>query len=1037
MPDILNKLRFIGRGMRAAAARPNAHQFSTYIPVASGDPERIVKAYSTPESPLSFIGDINKKTRSGDAPIIKTRHGSLAIQPEGGKFIDPDGPAYIDAENLDSRGKKGGQGAQAYQAALSVIRGMPTSNKTFALSDINRVRKPMHVMSSGLRHGDLDHVLFSDEFLPHHWLGPAGYDHGSSLTGDESQLFEMFNPDAVGGPKPMMHNFARLHPDEQIGVLAMIERSNLDKSLHRQTSLPLDRISGVRDMTSLDSYLSPGEMEQMASVAGHGDSSIRRGLFTNRLADMYEEGATNPEEALDGPWMPLKKTQGMFYAGGGKITAAMAEILRKQAQRPPSHSFMPRGALGHEPTLLVPHYPDSVLSSLRGPDVGRASDFYKQLAGKGSPKQLDMYFGHMKDRPEKVTKAEFASTAKKRQLNAEPAKMAAANDMRGLDLAMDTIYEDREKQDQIINTLKPEFGDNVITYFNNRDSLTGEQIDDIEEAIQDTHVFDDLLNGINRDLRDMAVEEPHNGGTQYADYQRLGDRDNHDYFESVLSDPSVDWVHTRQINPASDWDSHFSNPSQLGHVRGSTNNKGRVLIEELQSDPVETFAKDPRLADIHPTLAKYALERAARSNAKSIMFPSAEAIGSVRDAKSQNFYDDIYDTQLNKKFFGPLHEAGVPIKQPYQIFNPGTDHPELYENYPTTSIDLTDGVRDFIFNGGLKFKDGGVVSDAFEGYRDAGHEYGRDMRDMFAEERLPEFRPGGPNFRAMPDSLAYRAAAGITPWVADPLNMLPFHHAGKAYQMSKPYLKKLAAMAIAAGVPFASTFDDDPMAGSVMRGYQRGGRVQNQAFDLTPLDVIEKHYNLPVGLLSAMEKKESNGNFQAVSPKGAQGRFQLMPAISKSAGIDPLDPEASAWHAGESMSGYLKQFRNDLVKSLAAWNWGQGNMSKMGMDKMPPETRNFIDTIVPQVQMPNAAQQVQQAPGGPQPSAPMPMGPAATAPEQSGLDQLAQADLSSQSGETDPLSNDDNPWLQQMVMDIVLRADPTELAASSDLLESV
>ena len=95
--------------------------------------------------------------------------------------------------------------------------------------------------------------------------------------------------------------------------------------------------------------------------------------------------------------------------------------------------------------------------------------------------------------------------------------------------------------------------------------------------------------------------------------------------------------------------------------------------------------------------------------------------------------------------------------------------------------------------------------------------------------------------------------------------------------------------------------------------------------------------------------QESRYNPSAVSPRGAQGVMQLMPATAKDLGVDnPMD-------ASQNVNGgvrYLRQladrYGGDQTKIAAAYNWGMGNVDKKGLDKMPAETRNYVDKVAAQ-----------------------------------------------------------------------------------------
>lgn len=99
----------------------------------------------------------------------------------------------------------------------------------------------------------------------------------------------------------------------------------------------------------------------------------------------------------------------------------------------------------------------------------------------------------------------------------------------------------------------------------------------------------------------------------------------------------------------------------------------------------------------------------------------------------------------------------------------------------------------------------------------------------------------------------------------------------------------------------------------------------------------EKKYILPAGLLRRMAYQESRFNKDAVSPVGAIGLMQFMPATAKDFGIDPHDPIASINAAGEYMS-QLYRATGTWTNALAAYNWGLGNLRKKGFANAPAET---------------------------------------------------------------------------------------------------
>lgn len=116
------------------------------------------------------------------------------------------------------------------------------------------------------------------------------------------------------------------------------------------------------------------------------------------------------------------------------------------------------------------------------------------------------------------------------------------------------------------------------------------------------------------------------------------------------------------------------------------------------------------------------------------------------------------------------------------------------------------------------------------------------------------------------------------------------------------------------------------------------------------LDSLEQQYSLPSGLLSAVQHKEDpSGDPNAVSSAGAVGTFQFEPATAKQYGIDPTDPDQAAKGAAMMFSDLSKKYNGDVPSMLAAYNWGQGNLDRKGMENAPAETQDYIKTILPKI----------------------------------------------------------------------------------------
>ena len=112
-------------------------------------------------------------------------------------------------------------------------------------------------------------------------------------------------------------------------------------------------------------------------------------------------------------------------------------------------------------------------------------------------------------------------------------------------------------------------------------------------------------------------------------------------------------------------------------------------------------------------------------------------------------------------------------------------------------------------------------------------------------------------------------------------------------------------------------------------------------------------------LLKAIEQVESGGRRDAVSPKGARGRMQVMPATARQPGyrVKPARDESEEEYTrvGKDYAmALLKNYGGDLEATLVAYNYGPGNANKWiasGRNKsdLPKETRDYITKVSKQL----------------------------------------------------------------------------------------
>jgi soluble lytic murein transglycosylase-like protein len=111
------------------------------------------------------------------------------------------------------------------------------------------------------------------------------------------------------------------------------------------------------------------------------------------------------------------------------------------------------------------------------------------------------------------------------------------------------------------------------------------------------------------------------------------------------------------------------------------------------------------------------------------------------------------------------------------------------------------------------------------------------------------------------------------------------------------------------------------------------------------IDEAAKNFDVSPLLVDSVIQVESNYNPLAVSPKGAQGLMQLMPATAQRFGVtDSFDPKQNI-EAGVRYLKFLQDAFQDDRLAIAAYNAGEKAVAKYG--DVPPyrETINYVAKV--------------------------------------------------------------------------------------------
>ncbi len=145
------------------------------------------------------------------------------------------------------------------------------------------------------------------------------------------------------------------------------------------------------------------------------------------------------------------------------------------------------------------------------------------------------------------------------------------------------------------------------------------------------------------------------------------------------------------------------------------------------------------------------------------------------------------------------------------------------------------------------------------------------------------------------------------------------------------------------GLGFRDFSDVKMIVGNSLKGFTTGDpKIDEYIVEFS------NRYKIDPLLIYAQMHQESSFNRYAVSPKGASGLMQLMPATAKRFGVTNIfDPRQNIEAGVKYMRWLLDTFNQDLVLALAGYNAGEGAVMKYGW-QVPPysETREYVRRIL-------------------------------------------------------------------------------------------
>jgi soluble lytic murein transglycosylase-like protein len=107
-------------------------------------------------------------------------------------------------------------------------------------------------------------------------------------------------------------------------------------------------------------------------------------------------------------------------------------------------------------------------------------------------------------------------------------------------------------------------------------------------------------------------------------------------------------------------------------------------------------------------------------------------------------------------------------------------------------------------------------------------------------------------------------------------------------------------------------------------------------------------YRIPVPLIRAVIKTESDYDPRVVSSMDAKGLMQLMPAVVEDMGVrDVWDPRENILGGTRLLRWLANRYDGDLVLTIAGYHAGPGSLAKYG-NKVPPyeRTQQYLKMVL-------------------------------------------------------------------------------------------
>jgi soluble lytic murein transglycosylase-like protein len=156
-----------------------------------------------------------------------------------------------------------------------------------------------------------------------------------------------------------------------------------------------------------------------------------------------------------------------------------------------------------------------------------------------------------------------------------------------------------------------------------------------------------------------------------------------------------------------------------------------------------------------------------------------------------------------------------------------------------------------------------------------------------------------------------------------------------------------------------------PAAPRPARARSPGGARPNRDQVQTMITDVSRQYGVERALVAAVVAAESNFNAHAVSPVGAVGLMQVMPATAADYGVDNntalFDPKTNLKTGTRHLKRLLSKYGNDYGRAIMAYNAGEGTVDRTNSNVTYRETLDYTESVIGHYRRNGGAQATQGA----------------------------------------------------------------------------